>query len=149
MAEIPPSPICSPGDTCGCFVRPPGESWRPLAPCAVVPPCVIPQGVRWRRVQGSPGFTAEINAALKTLTGCEVNSDCRVPWGDQAFFAAVAAELRKQGLCAGQHDEGATDEIAVGARPGEVEGHHVYNYGGGRVAWAPGSYRDTWVAVGE
>jgi len=149
VAENPPSPVCSPSDSCGCFVRPPGEGWQPLAPCAAAPTCAIPQGVRWRRVSRAPEFTAEINGAMKAITGCEVRSDCRVRMGDQEFFAAVAAELRKQGLCAGQHDEGATDEVAVGVDPGEVEGHHVYNYGGGRVAWAPGSYRDTWIAVGE
>jgi hypothetical protein len=105
--------------------------------------------VRWRRIGGAASFTEEINRALKATTGCDVRSDCRVRMSDQDFFATVAAELRKGGLCAGQHDDGATDEIAVGSSPGEVEGYHVYNYGGGRVAWAPGSYRDTWIALGE
>ncbi len=148
VAEITPSPVCSPGDTCGCFVRPPGQEWQSLGPCAAST-CAIPQGVRWHRLRASPNFTQEINDAMKAITGCDVRSDCRVRMSDQDFFAAVAAELREKGLCAGQHEDGATDEIAVGVGPEEVEGHHVYNYGGARVAWAPGSYRDTWIVVGE
>lgn len=90
-----------------------------------------------------------VNAVMATLSGCPVGSDC--PIGDrypeaQQWFDAVNAALRAQGLCAGQHEEGHTDEIAVSDTgcAGRWYGYHVYNYGGSKVVWSPGAQRGWW-----
>ena len=83
-----------------------------------------------------------------------VGGRCVVPERPQAFQAAVEAELRKAGLCAGQHAPD-TDEIAV-STPGSGiwEGYHIYAgawddpAGVGAVVWAPNSARPAWKAPG-
>ncbi len=51
-----------------------------------------------------------------------------------------------QGFCAGRHEEGHTDEIAVSNTgcTGRWFGYHIYNYGGGKVVWNPGAQRGWW-----
>ena len=34
-----PSPVCQEGETCGCWVKPPGEEWQQLPPCPPTPTC--------------------------------------------------------------------------------------------------------------
>jgi hypothetical protein len=59
---------------------------------------------------------------MASLTGCGVSSDCPITGfpgtnadeSCRSWFAAVTAQLRAQGHCAGQHAVGSTDEIAVG-----------------------------------
>ena len=55
-------------------------------------------------------------------------------------------ELRAQGLSAGQHEVGQTDEIAVSNTgcTGEWYGYHICNYGGPKVVWNPGARRGWW-----
>lgn len=115
--------------------------------------CKAPQG-EW---SGPGPVTASagplINRAMSTITGCQVGTDC--PHGEgpgevgaQRWMARVIGELRRMGLCAGQHVDGATDEIAVSTRcEGPYEGYHVANYGGGKVVWSPNAARPTWTPI--
>ena len=130
--------------------------------CGTGGPCAFPQGVP------DPDFIAAactyqdtdksvddaVNAVMATLSGCGVGSDCpitTVGGSDvneicQNWFAAVTAELRNQGFCAGQHAVGSTDEIAVSNTccEGKWYGYHIGNYGGGKVVWNPGARRGWW-----
>ncbi|MCA9596477.1 MAG: hypothetical protein KC776_24345, partial [Myxococcales bacterium] len=130
--------------------------------CGTGGPCAFPQGVP------DPDFIAAactyqdtdksvddaVNAVMATLSGCGVGSDCpitTVGGSDvneicQNWFAAVTAELRNQGFCAGQHAVGSTDEIAVSNTccEGKWYGYHICNYGGGKVVWNPGARRGWW-----
>jgi len=120
-----------------------------------------------------------VNTVMTGLTGCEVGSDCSHgegvgEVGAQKWMNRVIYELRKMGVCAGQHIAGdvelrrraaalkpgkralaaGTDEIAVaqGACDGPWEGYKIANYGGGKVIWAiegagegpPGANRRSW-----
>lgn len=95
----PPSPICTVGQTCGCFVQPPGQDWQALPPCGnpapTPPPVTVPpvltvfpvrfpaQGVRvYTNNKGySMGFDATPlvegdNALCKLLHGDLGHSPC-------------------------------------------------------------------------
>jgi hypothetical protein len=115
--------------------------------------CAFPQGVP--EEDFTPGgdtdetLGAAVNAVMAALSGCDVGSAC--PLGAaypsaQSWFDAVNQALRAQGLCAGQHEVGVTDEIAVSNTgcAGRWYGYHVYNYGGGMVVWHPGADRGFW-----
>lgn len=101
-----------------------------------------------------PAVDAAVNAVMVALTGCAVSSDCplsgfpgtTVDEMCQSFFAAVTAELRAQGFCAGQHAVGSTDEIAVSNTgcAGKWFGYHICNYGGPKVVWNQGARRGWW-----
>jgi len=96
-----------------------------------------------------------VNAAMATLSGCNVGSDCTITTVGgttineicQNWFAAVTQALRDQGYCAGQHAVGSTDEIAVSNTccEGKWYGYHICNYGGGKVVWNPGARRGWWM----
>lgn len=121
--------------------------------CAASTGCSFPQGVP------DPDFTGHtttstsvgntVNQVMSQLSGCPIGSDCVLApaFADaQAWFAAVTVALRARGLCAGQHEVGHTDEIAVSDTgcTGLWYGYHAYNYGGGKVVWAPGANRGSW-----
>ena len=101
-----------------------------------------------------PSVDAAVNDVMVQLTGCGVLSDCPLttfPGSTtdeicQSWFAAVTAELRAQGYCAGQHIVGSTDEIAVSNTgcDGKWYGYHICNYGGPKVVWNPGARRGWW-----
>lgn len=121
--------------------------------CTVSSACSFPQGVpeqdfTWH-ANTSASVAATVNQVMSQLSGCPVNSDCpltpRFP-DDQAWFTAVTAALRARGLCAGQHELGHTDEIAVSDTgcSGRWFGYHVFNYGGSKVVWATGAARGSW-----
>jgi hypothetical protein len=124
-------------------------------------PCEFPQGVpdegfiasacSYGDTDGS--VDAAVNAVMVALTGCGVSSDCPITLFPgttdeicQSWFAAVTAELRAQGYCAGQHIVGGTDEIAVSNTgcDGKWYGYHICNYGGPKVVWNPGARRGWW-----
>jgi hypothetical protein len=111
---------------------------------------------------------ALVNEVMAGLTGCDVGSSC--PHGEgigdsgaQKWMNRVIYELRKRGVCAGQHVAGSeelkrrksaltvlgTDEIAVavGVCEGPWEGGHIANFGGGKVVWYPGASRPSWTPV--
>ena len=125
-------------------------------------PCEFPQGVPDEGFIASacsfadtdPAVDAAVNGVMQSLTGCGVSSDCPLvgfPGANadeicQSWFAAVTAELRAQGYCAGQHAVGSTDEIAVSNTgcDGRWYGYHICNYGGPKVVWNPGARRGWW-----
>ena len=99
-----------------------------------------------------PALGGQVNDAMTTLRPeCAAGSRCVVPEGRQAWQARVVLELRRRGLCAGQHAP-ETDEIAVStglAAP--REGWHIYagpDAGPGTVVWSPGASRPTYEAPG-
>lgn len=103
----------------------------------------IPQPV----VDGQP-LGWHVNQAMSSLIGCPVGSRCIVTARPQVWQAAVEAELRKRGFCAGQHEPG-TDEIAVAVEAGKpMFGYHIYAGDGwddptkpGTIVWFPGAER--------
>ncbi len=135
---LPGLPWCHelvPPATCGeCKHNPTSDP----AHCEKAPKCEepppVPQGCILAGVptQEAVGHAATLQRlvfqALVTLRpDCETGGTCLL--GDetqQVFQARVEAQLRKQGLCAGQHGPG-TDEIAVAAVPGDPwEGYDVF-----------------------
>ncbi len=128
-------------------------------------PCAFPQGVPESDYPCSatsyqdtdPTVDADVNAVMASLSGCSPGSDCTitvVPGTNfdeicQNWFAAVTQALREQGYCAGQHEVGHTDEIAVSNTgcTGKWYGYHICNYGGGKVVWNPGARRGWWMIL--
>lgn len=94
-------------------------------------------------------YADQINAALVRLTSCEPPSRCPVKQEMFTFLGKVVVEVRRSGLNAGIQP--GADEVAVGVKPYEVQGYHVFTCdpgcNTGVVGWAPGSVRDTWHAV--
>lgn len=152
----PPNPICSPGDTCGCWVQPPGEGWQKLPDC--------PAGCT---LSGEPSVPADIqqntlgdkvNQAIASLyPQCDIGGTCLL--GDetqQQFQAKVEEKLRSMGLCAGQHTP-STDEVAVAEKADfPWQGFHIFvgddssgpvPPGGARrtVKWSPAAYTGSWL----
>ena len=131
--HTPPPLMCDPCITCPC------------APPADPTNCSFPQGIPDESFGYGPGLPvlhAQVNSVMTALTGCSVGSDCDHgsgpgDTGAQAWMARVTAALRAQSLCAGQHRDGETDEIAVARNcRGHWEGYHVANYGAAKVVWA-------------
>lgn len=120
--------------------------------CAAMTGCSFPQGVPDSDFTGhattSTSVGNTVNQVMSQLSGCPIGSDCQLTgFADaQAWFAAVTAALRSRGLCAGQHEVGSTDEIAVSDTgcTGLWYGFHAFNYGGSKVVWAPGANRGSW-----
>lgn len=130
--------------------------------CGTGGPCQFPQGVPDEHFIGQactyqdtdPSVDSAVNAVMASLTGCGVGSDCPItgyPGSNayevcQSWFNAVTAALRAQGYCAGLHEVGHTDEIAVSNTccEGRWYGYHVCNYGGPKVVWNPGARRGWW-----
>lgn len=120
--------------------------------CAVTTGCTFPQGVPDPEYTGHTLTNAMVanlvNTTMEQLSGCPKGSDCSIGdrYTDQTWFAAVTASLRAQGLCAGQHEVGHTDEIAVSYTScgGLWYGYHVFNYGGSKVVWNNGAQRGSW-----
>lgn len=166
--EPVPSPICEPGATCGCWHRPPGQDWQQLPPCSTPAPpgptpgptpspgagCVL-VGAGAELPAHRPVLGARVNAVMARLTGCSVGSRCVLTVRPQEWHAAVAAELRREGLCAGQH-EPESDEIAVSTAPVQpMEGYHIQAGEGwhdpsqrNTVVWSPGADRVAWAPAG-
>ena len=120
--------------------------------CAPVTNCSFPQGVAEANFTGHTDTNATVanlvNTVMEQLSGCGRSSDCYIGdrYTDQTWFAAVTAELRARGLCAGQHEAGYTDEIAVSMTGcgGLWFGYHVFFYGGQKVVWNNGAQRGSW-----
>jgi len=142
---------------CDCYV---GDVWEP---CEVDPPpegCSFPQGLPEDAFTGTsnPGtFGSAVNKVMAELTGCAVGSDCPVTFHPDIWMGMVEDKLRELGLCAGRHKAtppGASDQISVKGTDfcdgRKHENYKVYNYGGGKVIWAPHANQDGWyVDCGE
>jgi hypothetical protein len=101
-----------------------------------------------------PGYAhalgAEVNAAMAALRpDCPVGGRCVLTESRLEWQALVIAELRRRGICAGQHAP-TTDEIAVAVSSvGVREGWHVYAEGlnvPGTIVWAPHAARPVYAA---
>lgn len=100
----------------------------------------------------------DVNAAMHRLVPrCDIGSDCVInEYTQQSWFAAVGAELRKAGLCAGAGG----DEMQVALlRSNPWQNFHVFAGDdsstlpappGARrtVNWSPNSWRGAWVSPG-
>jgi hypothetical protein len=152
----PPGPVDPPA--------PPTPEPPPVDPPPVTPPdtpapapgCVL-AGSPTDPIPGhpmTPALGKALNAALHRLRpDCEPGGRCVIPASvrPQEWQRQVAAELRRDGWCAGQHEPD-TDEIAAAATSeAPWEGFHVYAGAGwddptqgGTVLWSPQAYRGAW-----
>jgi hypothetical protein len=107
-------------------------------------PCVPPVTDDWEIQPGTGTLRPNVNVAIASVTGCEINSNCPLPVSMGVFFDSVIAKLLEDGMCAGLAKPG-EDQIIVGrTRCGWYEAYHVFNTGGNKVSWAGGGYRDDW-----
>lgn len=133
----------------------------PVEPPPVEPPPVEPPPAAGCSIDGEPGpelpahrpaLGGEVNAAMTALRpDCAPGSRCVLQEGRQEWQARVVAELRRRGLCAGQHAPG-TDEVAAAtSATAPREGWHVYAGpagGPGTAVWSPGAARPAYAAPG-
>lgn len=152
----PPPPVltcanvdCVPGSHC---------TETPAGPVCV--PDATPPPATGCSIDGEPGpllpdyrptLGAEVNAAMATLRpDCPVGGRCVLEESRQAWQARVIAELRRRGVCAGQHAPD-TDEIAAAtSTTAPREGWHVYvgpEDGPGTVLWSPQAARPAYAAA--
>lgn len=89
-------------------------------PTPAPPPsgCTFPQGVPDAEFIEVPSIPAQtevdvVNAAIAAVGYCNVGSDCPLGTDPQAAQQRIIQELRRRGVCAGQHRNGETDEGAV------------------------------------
>lgn len=140
-----PTPVPTPTPT-------PTPEPTPTPTPAPTPGCSFPQGVpedAFHFVPNTkPSMGDKVNAAVRdVLQGSDI-----VFGGPQKFFAEVNALLRLRGICAGQHTDGVSDEIAVKNARGEWEGYHIYSGDDsntpetvGKVLLSPNAYRGAWL----
>lgn len=107
---VPPVKVCNPGETCGCYHRPPGQRWQQLPGCVEPPPAACVKeadlvaatcaGETW----GDAVFTAteklgflgtDCNANLKALAAelVATHPDKCIIAGQEAIFAARSGGL--------------------------------------------------------
>lgn len=178
-----PSPVCAPGQHHSCYHNP-GSGWVYACPvydlttggvvgvlnvesaevCAKPTPIPGPPPTQECVLSGEPSVMSTqpntlgtyVNAAMKRLRPhCEVGGDCLInDYTRQSWQAAVNAELRKAGFCAGQHTP-STDEIAVAVKASDPwQGFHVF-VGDDSIAipppsrrtvkWSPQAFSGSWV----
>ena len=145
-------------------IAPPVEP--PVPPVEPPVPPIPPTQPPATNCDGAPGaltgettntFGVAVNEEMRDLTGCSIGSDCRLGnTTSQQFLRAVIDKLRARGLCAGQHEPGVSDEIAVATNQQTVrEGGHIFGGDdsngpvppGGvvrKVVWFPGAARPSY-----
>jgi len=144
-----PSPSGSPEPSPSPTAEPTPVPTMPPTPTPA-PACAPPTTNTWLIEPGTadPALVMALNQEMVSLTWCAPQSDCRTDMGPDEWFALVAKRLHARGLCAGLAMPG-EDQLLVGrqGRCGWYQAYHIYNYGGGKVGWAPGSYQDSWKPV--
>jgi len=158
----PPSPVihepvCAPpGLVTGCWHQPPGEEWQFIpAPVTDATNCDGPVA---GAAEGHVSTLGErVNQAILNVYGCD-GGRCVVTGGRFLVQRKIIDELRRMGLCAGQHDPGTgpnnygTDEIAVATSPTAVrEGFRVYAgpaVGSGTLILSPQGQAPAWFPAG-
>lgn len=179
----PPSPVCAAGQTHSCYHNP-GTGWvyacpvydvrtgavvgiqnvasKEICVSPTVPPpsgeCVLSGEPTISSTQPNTLGTY-VNAAMKRLKPeCEAGGDCLInEYTQQSWQAAVNAELRKAGFCAGQHTP-STDEIAVAVKASDPwQGFHIFVGDDSTavpppsrrtVKWAPQAFSGSWLPPG-
>jgi hypothetical protein len=140
---------------------PPDPPEPPVPPDPPVPPpastdCDGEPGAQTGQITSVHGSV--VNEVMRDMTGCSIGSDCNLGnTTQQQFLRAVIDGVRARGKCAGQHEPGVTDEIAISDSPtGIREGGHVF--GGDdspgplppgawrKVVWFPGAARPSYFA---
>jgi hypothetical protein len=139
------------GDACDCWF---GQQW---VECPTEPPvasCGFPQGIPNEKFTLAPNpgtYGSAINAVMADITRCSVGSDCPITFGPDPWMALVCEKLCEAGLNCGRHinaTPGGTDQISV--KSGSFcdgqphQNYKIYNYGGGKVIWAPAAKQDGW-----
>ena len=118
------------------------------------PTCGFPQGVPdedFTQHPNLPGtYGSVVNSVMADLSGCSVGGDCPITFGPDPWMKLVCDKLCEQGFNCGRHRNttpGGTDQISVtrgSFRDGPHQNYQIYNYGGGKVRWAPGGYQGGW-----
>lgn len=115
--------------------------------------CSFPQGVedQLKEVPNPKTLASQLDQIISQHTGCAINSDCVLGQSDpQYYYAAMITWVQAAGLCAGQHNDGHTDEISINTtcNAGTTwENYHSVNYGDPRkVSWSGGGARSGWIA---
>lgn len=107
-------------------------------PTPATGPCRFPQGLDYVTYPGTPRLHDRLNSAMSAVLECAPFTECRWPGFDpQSFYQLLGERLRSNGLCAGQPEEGRSDEIAVSESAcGDWEIYHAWHFGGERPLWA-------------
>lgn len=110
----------------------------------------FPQGIpeaEYTKIPATSERAEEVNVVMAEITGCNIGSRCLHNKSPQEWMQLVVIALREQGIDAGQHVDGETDEIAVRV-PRNVcrwEGYHVTTYANKpTVVWNPGAVRPSY-----
>lgn len=115
--------------------------------------CTFPQGVPqedFKIVPNPKEFSLVVDQTIKENTTCVGVTDCT--WGPenpQTYLSLMIKKLQEKGLCAGQHENGITDQISV-ARTCEAgvvwENYQPVNFGGTqhKARFYPGNVKDGW-----
>ncbi len=115
--------------------------------------CYFPQGVPEQdyKLVGNPGqFSQVVDQTIRENTTCSGETDCN--WGiadPQVYLATMIKALQAKGLCAGQHENGSSDQISVSANCNANvtwENYQPVNFGGTdhKARFAPGNVKDGW-----
>ena len=115
--------------------------------------CSFPQGVpedQFKQVTNPLTLASRVDSVIAEHTSCAIGSDCILGNSDPQFYlSSIINWLIEDGLCAGQHVDGQTDELSVALNCDANtiwESYHSVNFGNTtrRVAWNPGSARPAW-----
>jgi len=128
------------------------------APTPPPAPTPVPPPAAGCSIDGEPGplipgyrdvLGPEVNAAMHVLRpDCDPGGRCVLEEGRQSWQARVIAELRRRGVCAGQHEPG-TDEVAVAtSATAPREGWHIFagDDTSGTIVWSPQAARPAYAA---
>lgn len=115
--------------------------------------CFFPQGVPQADYSELPNpgeFSEVVDQTIREHTVCEGATDCI--WGSQdpqVYLAILVDSLQKKGFCAGQHENGKTDQISIAHSCSANtlwENYQPVNFGGvnHKARFAPGNVMSGW-----
>lgn len=115
--------------------------------------CTFPQGIPEQdyKLVPNPGkFSTIVDQTIRENTNCTGETDCT--WGSenpQFYLRIMINALQQKGLCAGQHEDGVTDQISVAENCNAEttwENYQPVNFGGTqhKARFAPGNIKDGW-----
>lgn len=125
---------CEPGGPCPNPAAPPGEIVIDAGASLRFMP---PHGPSTRDL-----LVREVETAITEVTGCQPGYSCQIPASYQDSHNAIAARLRAKGYCAGQHEDGRSDNIVVSTNPPReglwMEVHQIVSGRNGVYTWGWG-----------
>jgi len=138
---------------CDCYRE---TVWIPCPDPPQPTECGFPQGIPEDDFTYDPNgqgtLGSVINATMSDMTGCSVGSDCPITFAPDVWMHLVCDKLcNERSLNCGRHIDqtpGGTDQISVivgsfcDGRPHQQ--YQIFNYGGGKVRWAPGGSQGTY-----